>query len=356
MHRLSFVALLLLATQVGFGQTAAGTAPTSSGLPKDPREVIAAARPFYDFSDAALKPWHLKASYQLYDDKGNPTEQGTFEYWWASPQVYRSTWIRGGSMHTNWHIGDGKHAYQGTGEPLKYFEYKLENALLSPLPTDSQLDPAKNTLEREAISLGGAKFSCVMVGPTMVHPGLITKVPMGLFPTYCFDPQSPILRISYSMGIVTTEYNKIVKVQNKYLARDITFYQGKQKILSATVDALTGMSASDAALTPAAEVAVTDQKPVNLVGGISQGMLLKKQIPIYPQDAKDNRVSGTVVLQATIGMDGGIHDLHVVSAPWPSLAASALWSVSHWEYKPYLLNGNPVEVETTVNVVFSIGP
>jgi hypothetical protein len=48
---------------------------------------------------------------------------------------------------------------------------------------------------------------------------------------------------------------------------------------------------------------VSDEKKVNLVGAIAQGMLLKKEIPIYPQDAKDARVSGTVVLQATIGTD-----------------------------------------------------
>jgi protein TonB len=94
---------------------------------------------------------------------------------------------------------------------------------------------------------------------------------------------------------------------------------------------------------------------VQIAAGIAVGSLLKKEVPVYPQDAKDARVSGKVVLQATIGMDGGVHDLHVVSAPWPSLVASALWAVSHWEYKPYLLNGEPVEVETTVNVIYSLG-
>jgi protein TonB len=84
-------------------------------------------------------------------------------------------------------------------------------------------------------------------------------------------------------------------------------------------------------------------------------MLVKKQVPIYPQDAKDAHVSGTVVLQATIGSDGRIHDLRVVSAPWPSLAASSLWAVLHWEYKPYMLNGEPVEVQTTVNVIYTLG-
>ena len=88
---------------------------------------------------------------------------------------------------------------------------------------------------------------------------------------------------------------------------------------------------------------------------VTVGTLIEKRLPIYPQDAKDARVSGRVVLKAVIGRDGRVHDLKVVEAPWPSLAASALWAVSHWEYKPYLLNGEPVEVETTVTVIFSLG-
>jgi protein TonB len=84
-------------------------------------------------------------------------------------------------------------------------------------------------------------------------------------------------------------------------------------------------------------------------------MLLKKQQPVYPQDAKDARASGIVVLEATIGRDGKVHDLRVVQAPWPSLVASAIQAVSQWEYKPYLLNGEPVEVKTNINVIFSLG-
>jgi len=60
-------------------------------------------------------------------------------------------------------------------------------------------------------------------------------------------------------------------------------------------------------------------------------------------------------LRALIGKDGKIHELHVVSAPWPSLAASALQAVSQWEYKPYLLNGETVDVDTEVNVIFALG-
>jgi TonB family protein len=181
------------------------------------------------------------------------------------------------------------------------------------------------------------------------------SVPLGLFPTYCFDAQLPLLRISYSFGTVTTEFNHVVTMQNRYLPREILMFEGKRKILSATVDMIGGLNPSDTALVPSADALIAKLGTVQIAGGVAQGFLLKKQTPFYPQDAKSAHVSGTVVLQATIGMDGGIHELRVVSAPWPSLAAAALWAVSQWEYRPYLLDGAPVEVRTTVNVVFTLG-
>jgi len=353
MRLLYFCALFLTAIVPSFAQTAANAGP---GLPSDPRAVFAAAAPFYDFTSPDLKPWHLKATYQLYDEKGKPAEQGTYEYWWASPTVYRSTWTRPGATHTDWHLADGKRAHQTTGNPLEFFEYKLKGALLSPLPESADLDPTKFRLDRESVGSKDAKISCIMVIPLMPQHGQIQIVPLGLFPTYCFDPRLPALRVNYSFGTVTTEFNHIVQVQNRYLSREVLFFEGRRKILSAQVDTITNLSPSDPALTPpvAAAVAKVDTS-VQIASGVMQGMLLVKQTPIYPQDAKDARVSGTVVLRALIGMDGSIHDLRVVSAPWPSLAASALSAVSHWKYRPYLLNGEPVDVETTVNVIYSLG-
>jgi TonB family protein len=345
----SFI-LLLASALPAFSQQPAATAP---GLPKDPREVFAAAAPYYGFSSSTLKPWHLKATYQLYDDNGTPTEQGTYEYWFASPQEYRSTWTRPGVTHTDWHA-DGKHAYRATGQPLKFFEYKLQSALLSPLPEAEDLDPAISRFDRENLSVGGAKVSCMMVIPLMPLQGHAQPVKLGLFPTYCFDTQLPVLRISYAFGAVTTAFNKIATVQGKYLAREIMLFEGTRKLLTAEVDSIDGLSLEDPALKPAPEVTSSDLKTVAIAGGISAGRILKKEAPIYPQDAKEAHISGTVLLRARIGADGGVHDLHVVSAPWPSLAAAALWSVSHWQYQPYLLNGEPVEVETTINIIFTL--
>jgi TonB family protein len=325
------------------------------GLPKDPRAIFAAAAPFYDFTSPELKPWHMKATYQLYDEKGKPSEQGTYEYWWASPKIYRSTWTRPGLTHSDWHTANGQHEYLNTGERLKFFEYQLQDELLTPLPDSGDLDPAKVRLDRESLSPGETKLPCVMVIPLMPQHGQLQSVPLGMFPTYCFDPQMPILRINYSFGTLATEFNHIVKVQNRYLAREILLFEGKREILSANVDALTALAPSDPALMPPDSATVDKIGPVSVASGIAAGWLLRKTVPVYPLDAKEARVSGKVVLEATIGTDGAIHQLHVVSAPWPSLAASALWAVSHWEYKPYLLNGQPVEVETTINVIYTLG-
>lgn len=85
------------------------------------------------------------------------------------------------------------------------------------------------------------------------------------------------------------------------------------------------------------------------------GQLIKKEAPDYPLLAKRLGQRGTVVIQGTIGIDGKVHDPEVLFAPSELLAASALKAVSHWEYKPYMLGGEPAEVETTINVFFALG-
>jgi periplasmic protein TonB len=83
------------------------------------------------------------------------------------------------------------------------------------------------------------------------------------------------------------------------------------------------------------------------------GNLIEKTLPQYPAIPKAAGIQGTVVLQATISKTGSIHNLRVISGP-PMLQQAALDAVRTWRYKPYLLNGEPVEVETTINVVFNL--
>jgi TonB family protein len=81
--------------------------------------------------------------------------------------------------------------------------------------------------------------------------------------------------------------------------------------------------------------------------------VVNKVVPTYPEQAKKDRVTGSVVLATTIGKDGTVERLRVVSGP-SSLQKAAVEAVKQWTYRPFLLNGNPIEVKTNITVVFTL--
>jgi TonB family protein len=120
---------------------------------------------------------------------------------------------------------------------------------------------------------------------------------------------------------------------------------------------------SDAAAAPTDETKcpVTDEQPptehplrVRISQGVSQAMLCKKLRPIYPEAARQKRIEGMVVMKAVISTTGTVRELKLISGD-PALSAAALEAVKQWQYKPYSLNGKPVEVETQIKVAFQLG-
>ncbi|SRR5258708_3644388 len=105
---------------------------------------------------------------------------------------------------------------------------------------------------------------------------------------------------------------------------------------------------------PAIVVRHVTQGPAHISSGVATGLLIQKTIPIYPPIARSARVEGTVALQAVISKFGTIENLRVVSGP-AMLQQAAIDAVKQWRYRPYMLDGDPVEVETTINVIFSLG-
>lgn len=103
----------------------------------------------------------------------------------------------------------------------------------------------------------------------------------------------------------------------------------------------------------AAVVKAEPPATVNVSSGVMAGRLMRKVLPQYPAMAKATHTQGTVVLLATIARNGAIENLRVLSGP-PLLQRAAIDAVRLWRYEPYQLNGQPVEVETTINVVFNL--
>ena len=99
-------------------------------------------------------------------------------------------------------------------------------------------------------------------------------------------------------------------------------------------------------------VAVTPQR-VRVSQGVTKGLCVHKVEPSYPTLARAARVQGDVILNAIIDVNGQITNLQLVSGH-PMLVPAAIEAVKQWRYRPYLLNGTPVEVETTITVIFTL--
>jgi TonB family protein len=103
---------------------------------------------------------------------------------------------------------------------------------------------------------------------------------------------------------------------------------------------------------PTAPQTDTPQR-VRVSQGVMQGMAARKVPPVYPTEAKDQGLQGVVLMNVRIDKEGSVSNVEVVSGE-PSLAAAAVEAVRQWKYRPYLLNGKAVEVETQVQVSFTL--
>jgi bla regulator protein blaR1 len=93
--------------------------------------------------------------------------------------------------------------------------------------------------------------------------------------------------------------------------------------------------------------------PVQVPSGVMASRVVKQVQPKYPREAKEKKIQGTVVLNVKIGKGGTVEDLKVASGP-KELRQSALVAVRQWTYKPYLVDGNAVAVDTTISVVYTL--
>lgn len=347
------VALICLAMVVVSPVIAQNPTTTTPELPKAPRDLLAAALSQYAVGGTTTRPWHIKGTYQLYDEAGNPAQQGSYESWWESPKVYRSTWSRNSATRSEWHTNDGKTVYKASGDRLFYFEHKLEALLFSPVPDPAKLDLAGVELKKTQLEIGKLKLPCVQIqaradanDTTPTLPGIATG-------EYCFDPSLPVLRVEHLFDSVYVQLNKLTRVQGRVLAQEITVTDGSHKLLVFNGGTMDELPNENAVLIPPA-----DATPF-VVEGIPEspgkGLLAQKVPPVYPPAAFARNVSGVVILDTIIGTDGRTKDIRVLETPSPLLASAAADAVAQWRYKPIAGGRQPVEMNTIIRLVFSRG-
>lgn len=297
-----------------------------------------------------LSPWHIKVTYQTFNESGQPKGNGVFEEWWAGPKQYKRSYVSQDFTQTEYVTETGTYRTGNIDYP-PLAESIMPLRLMEPIPeVDSDV-----VLLRRKQAFGKLSLECVVLARKMAD---LDAAPTALFPTYCFDSEKHMLRMSGSYGQRNSVYNGIGFFQGRYVGEDLTILEGdNHKILSAHVDTLATLPTivvTDFA-PPADAIRLDTPGEVDVEQSIMNGNIIKKVMPQYPASEKHNRVQGEVEIRAEIGEDGRIHEMTVVTAPDPGLAIAAMIAVHGWQYKPYLLNGKPVRVNTQIHVIYKLG-
>jgi len=291
------------------------------------------------------KPWHLKLDVAAFDDKGKNPQHGTIEYW-QSGKSSRTTYEFGSSSSASIQTS-GNTYFRSSGPDTPDIASEALSQILEPGVNPDEFKGSIPELRKQ--KFGKVSLDCIMLTlPEKSHE----IPPLGLFPTYCMDPGKDNLRLSYNFGSETVLRNGIGTFLGQQVTTVLALVQGDVTVATAKVVELTSYLPQPDEFQPAADMRISNEEHVE--GGVIAGKILTKTQPVYPDSAKERHLGGKIVLRAIIGRDGHIHSLRPVSSDDPDLAISAIDAVRHWTYQPYLLNGEPTEVDTTITVNYNL--
>lgn len=326
-----------------------------TGMPQDPTALLKLAADSNGLEQEGIKPWHMVISFQVMDDQGNVKNEGTIEESWVERNQYKLLYKSGASSWQDFGTEKGIMRTGSSDAPFSPAESILRG-FTQPIPDEKTRAPW--ILDVTEHNVNGASLRCLTMKGLSLPAG--NRTVNG--PAYCLDADRPVLRVSSNPNDGThLLHNNIHIFQGRYLPSDlqavregkITFKAHLERIeLVDPVDVAEFVPPPDAK--PVEIRIVISKKRIAISSGVATAHLIRQVKPDYPLYAMNLHIQGTVVLQAVIQKDGRIGDLRVVAGP-SELQYSAMEAVRQWVYKPYLLNGEPVVVDTTINVVFNLG-
>lgn len=290
------------------------------------------------------QPWHLKLDVSLFDDKGKVSRTGTIEVW-QSVKDRRAVYTFGASTLTE--ITNSTGTYRSTADPsFPLYAPKVLKTILHPGPTLAQINHTTLTIQKH--DFGKVALDCITTLPPVKDA---SSKPFGFFSTYCLDASDHLLAsYNFQQPILIEKTGSFL---DHVVITNLSMTNAGAIAATAKTSELATYTPVDGEFTPNADMKLFVSR-ARISGGVIAGLLTKKVAPIYPESARMSHLSGTVVLHAIIGTDGHVQSAEVVSSPDPSLTEAASEAVKQWTYKPYMLNGEPSEVDTTIMVNFNI--
>jgi TonB family protein len=285
------------------------------------------------------QPWHLRMTFHLNDLNGKPKENGTIEEWWVSPQARRLE-VRSSSYNLTIPSDPSAPSESAPGKRESYLVKELLNQIVHPIPDYKDFKDLDVT---EALrTFGKVSLTCIGVQQAKLKS---STPPLTQF---CFTPGSTLLRAHLDAAQFGAVRNDMVTFRGISLGRDNTLMYGHNEAISGHLDTLESFH-PDGSI-----VLTTSAPPPTIPSVVLAGKIIKKTVPEYPFYARQQHIAGTVLLSAIISKQGTIADLDVVASPDATLTSSAIDAVKRWTYQPYLLNGQPTEVDTTITVNYNL--
>jgi Gram-negative bacterial TonB protein C-terminal len=309
---------------------------TAESVPGDPKALMLASAKVNGLSGANAQPWHVKASFRILDENGNASETGSYEEWWAAPNRFKRSFIS--SRFSQIIFGTENGLFRsGQREEIPFLldeiHHELANPMLNPeAVTHSSFLSSSNEMD-------GEKLRCLILFSDLnPNPGR----------SWCLkDGELVLRRTSFAGESVQVVHDRPLSFQGRFVAGDLWIFRAGKLASTAHVESIEPLD-------PVADLhASPDAQPlhrrINVSAGVAAGLLQYHPAPVYPPFTKE---SGTVALDAVIGVDGHVLELKVISGP-RNLQQPTVDAVRTWTYRAYLLNNEPIEVVTRINVVFS---
>ncbi len=293
------------------------------------------------------RPWYMKVQVDIPAKNSSPDSVGTIERW-QDGERSKTVYSLGSSQLTQLNLENKQFRVQEGDLIPDAVEDGFEN-ILHPGPSAKALEGTQPELRRKPF--GNITLDCVMLARTLPKN---VVAPLGLFPTYCLSATDQIAA-SYNFGSRTFLASTTGKFLDHTVVLGDVILNGAFVLVREKVNELKTFTPTQDQFDPTPEMAASENS-VGLSGDVVSGRVLSKEPPVYPASARAARISGTVILSAVIGEDGHIEYLTPTSVPDVNLAIAAMDAVRRWRYKPYLLNGRPTKVTTTITVNFNMRP
>ena len=313
--------------------------------PATPKERMELGRRVNGLQGLDAGPWHLKASYEVFDTDGKSNDKGTFEEWWVGAKQYKLAFHSPqlsleeyGTLHGIFRTGQRDWPARPVG--------MIPRILIRPFPLEE--NPEKIKLENYERSLGTLKLACT------AYVGRDRSDLAGNTESYGFASTNATLLYSTSpRHALQTLFEHVSLVHGHYVGRDIELFLLGRRWLSIHLEALDALGPSALPdLSVPADAIPASRRPDG-PGVVSGGSNIKRVFSEYPQLAKTRRVEGIVIIGATIGVDGHIKNVEVLAGP-PLLQKAATDAIQQWVYQPCLIDGEPVDVDIEIQVEYQL--